>query len=252
MVRIVRAELYKKLSERSASLRTSFHNHLHTIHEVDKTLEIDRAAFTTFVIWVPILILLIALVFSPQGRDLLELFSSSARARTFLLLILAVLDVVATIFATTLISLWFFPRLKEDAQIGFFFPSFAPKQLGLEMRERRDVLRAASIPNLIVIAFPISCISMASFGYVGLLSYAIWLLSFVVYAALSLIAARFATKKILWTIDLSVNLMWPALLVLLFFGWFTVDSIWALSTPIAVAVAVICWLTILPCERSFN
>lgn len=106
-------KLMKDLRRRARSLGKEWPDYLQTIYDIDRTLEVDRAILATVLVWGPILALLAALALSPQGKDLLDQFASDARLRFVFLVMLAALDVVATIFSTTSITVWFFPRIAD-------------------------------------------------------------------------------------------------------------------------------------------
>src|SRR5262245_14566741 len=122
-------ELRDGVRSRATSLRKGCSDYVRAIFEMDRTLELDRAILATVTVWGPIVALLAALAWAPQGKDLLDQFASHAGPRYILLAMLAVLDVAATIFSTNLLAAWFFPRI-ADAANGIYWPripeSFEP------------------------------------------------------------------------------------------------------------------------------
>ncbi len=238
-------KLWRKLDERAKSVGFRHLRHfLRALHDDDRTLEFDRAILATFVVWVPIVALLVALAETAQGQDLLADYEAGYYSRWNLFVILVVLDFVATVFSSNLIAAWFFPRIAMAGEAGGLYCPRIPAGLEpLNIEERREARAWIILPAMISIAAPIAILFSSVFDQPGWLwKTLLGLAWFVPFAAITLLSVFAAVRFALRTICLARPLMFLGLggLALLAFA-----AVWATSetgTPAIVVSVTICWL----------
>ena len=130
------------VARRADSLGLDLNSYLTGLHLDDRTLEFDRAIVATIVAWFPVVALMVALAFTPQGKD--SLAEVSGYLAAIFLVLLVVLDVVSTIFSTNLVTAWFFPRIAKAAKGGELF---WPRISKLEGFERKGVPRSTCLDD---------------------------------------------------------------------------------------------------------
>ena len=142
-------------------------------------------------------------------------------------------------FPRLLITVWFFPRI---ADARFANASVRKNLKPLYEHERREVFQSAWLPSMLTIGLPLAYLSQAAFGWGGWWSTFILIISFLVYSAISLLIVHLTTKCLIWTIDIAVPLIIPALLILGVFGWKPASTTYFVTSPVVVVGTVICWL----------
>ena len=221
-------------------------DYVQAIYDEDRTLEVDRGILATIVVWGPILALLIALAVSPQGKDLLDQFVSDASARSWLLFMIGLLNVVATTFSTNLIAGWFFPRVARAAKENFLFWPQIPKDLvSLNQQERWVVFRWSVFPVVATIALPLAFLAEAAFGWAGWWSTFIFISWLFIHSALAVGTVFVCTHLVIRTLSASGP---AALLGVLCLFVLTIAPVWCtfrLTTPVVVVAAAISWLLVI-------
>jgi len=116
----------------------------------DTTLRIDQGIAATWILWIPIWVLLLALALSPQGVDLLAHMNHDFIAARYFILAVIAFGLFATCIATAMIGAWHFEHLTV------FRRQLLPKS------ERVVVIRSAFPPILMVIGLPLAIVSAAA------------------------------------------------------------------------------------------
>jgi hypothetical protein len=166
----VNAELQKEIFRRATSLDLSVRDYLEHIHKTDSVLQIDKGILAIVMAWAPLWLLIIALAFSPQGKDLLVHLSSDFQATALFVAMLIVLCGIATWGASALVAAWLYSRLGFDRPY-LFWPKIPEDVRQLSDDEIRDVISAARPPILFTIGIPIAVLATAAVGGKNLLVY---------------------------------------------------------------------------------
>ena len=228
------------VARRAASLDLELHSYLRGLHLEDRTLEFDRAIIATIVAWFPVLALLVALAFTEQGQDLLAELGGNSAAIFFGML--AILDVVSTIFSTNLITAWFFPRIAQAANGGGLFWPRIPQDLEpLNKGEFREARAWTILPVIISIALPLTILSSAAIGQSGWLATALWLGLFALFGGITLLTVFVATRFALQAVWLSRVLLFVGLIGAAALGTFAVPVTARIGTPTVAVAAAIIW-----------
>jgi len=202
--REISAGLLQKLLQRAGSLDFSLNRYLSNLHDSDSILQIDRGIAAIFMAWAPLWLLMVALAFSPQGKDLLAQLSSDSISAVKFIGMLIILCAVATFGATALIAAWLYPRLGFQRPYLYrpIIPDTARK---LDNLESDDVLRAARAPIVVAIGMPIALLATASFtplawkpGSIILFVFAVLFFSFIVWK-ISRLAVKYVLHLTAWS-----------------------------------------------------
>src|SRR5262245_41400255 len=160
----ISTSLRAKVYNRAAALGYCVEKYLRHIYDRDSVLQIDQGIAVIVMAWVPLWLLMIALSFSPQGKDLLVHLGSDSSAALVFVAMLLVMCAVAAFGATALISTWLYPRLAFDRPHHYWrrWPEI-PKTIALNDVETEDVIVSARGPILAAIGLPIALLVTASF-----------------------------------------------------------------------------------------
>ena len=194
----ISAGLLKRLCQRAGALDFSLEKYLSQIHDTDSILQVDRGIAAIFMAWAPLWVLMIALAFSPQGKDLLAQLSSDSTAALKFIAMLVVLCVVATFGATALIAAWLYPRLGFERPY-LYWPTIPDSARRLNDVEIDDVLRSARAPIVVAIGIPIALLATASFTPLAwaLEPVILFAIAVLLFAILIWKVARLATRYVL-------------------------------------------------------
>src|SRR5262245_49433095 len=238
-----REALEADLRRRAASLGMERDEYLQTLHDDDRTLEFDRAILATVLAWAPVWALLAALL-SPQGQELLAEFESGTHSRFVLFIMLALLCIVASVFASGLIAGWFFPRIVDAVRGGGWLWPGIPKDLKpLDSKECREAFAWTALPAILSIAVPLAIVQTATFGLSGwLVNGSVWLCMLMVYSCMTLLTIYVANRFALEIISFSKVLIVVGLAGLLTLGLAPVWATSAIGTPTIVVAVAIFWL----------
>src|SRR5262249_41480420 len=159
---IVRKEIQDEICQRATSLNLSVEDYLKHIHKSDSILQIDRGILAIVMAWAPLWLLMIALAFSPQGKDLLVRVTWDSQAAVLFVAMLIVLCGIAAWGASALVAAWLYPRLGLDRP-SLYRPRIPKEATPLSPDEIRDVISAAGAPILLAIGIPIAGLATAAF-----------------------------------------------------------------------------------------
>jgi Patatin-like phospholipase len=240
---IVRKEIQDEICQRATSLNLSVEDYLKHIHKSDSILQIDRGIFAIVMAWTPLWLLMIALAFSPQGKDLLVRVTSDSQAAVLFVAMLIVLCGIAAWGASALVAAWLYPRL-GFGRPSLYRPRIPKEATPLSPDEMRDVISAAEGPILLAIGIPIAGLATAAFVPLE------WRIKPLLIFLISLVIVLFMIRGVVrWAAGAVLHLVaWSFILLLVgFFGLMVVGFMPAylnfhIPTEVLIVAVAILWL----------